>query len=475
MSLKKVRKKDNAIDVTQGVIHKQLAQLMWPIFLSFLFQNMYGIFNSLIVGRFAGKIALGGIQVTMPLMDLAVALSLGIGAGCGVIVGQYFGEHDDKHLSQSSHTAMAISIWGGLAASVIGMFCVRPLLVLMGTPEELMSQAMDFGLWYFGALVFSIILNMGAAVLRAIGDSKTPLYVISSTCVTNIVLDYVFVAKLGMEAKGCGIATAISIATGAVAILHVLHKAEGPWKIEYNKLHADKKICSIMLKTGIPLGIQAGVYSVSNMIAQAAVNSFGADAITSWGLALRIDGIIWMIADSLGIAVTAFCAQNFGARNYDRMKECLKVSLLFTVFGIGGMAALIYATVPSIAAWFIDDTLVTNETARMIRVIIPFILFYSVADSYSGVIRSAGESVGPMILTIFGTCILRIAWIFIMVPKFKVIDMVLYSYPMSWVVTAALMAIYYHKGSWLEHSEKRKEKNAEALKEEALEAAASNA
>ena len=470
MSGFKRRSKGQSIDVTEGYIPKQLAQLMWPIFLSFLFQQMYGIFNSLIVGRFAGLDALGGIQVTMPLMDLAVSLSLGIGAGCGVIVGQYFGEHDDAKLRLASHTAMALSIIGGVFASIIGIICVRPLLIWMGTPQELMSQAMDFGIWYFGAFVFSIILNMGAAVFRAIGDSKTPSTVIAFTCVVNILLDLLFVGMFHMEALGCGIATAISIASGAAIMLIILHRADGPWKIEYRQLKINPKICSIMLKTGIPLGIQAGVYSISNMIAQTAINGFGTNAIASWGLALRIDGIVWMVADSLGIAVTAFCAQNFGAQNYDRMKKCLKVSLAFTFIGLGGLSFAMFGAAPAIAKLFIDDLEVTAQTARIVRFVIPFIMFYSVADCFSGLIRATGESVRPMILTIFGTCVLRIAWIEIMVPKFHIIQTILVSYPLSWIITAIMFALYYKYGSWIKAAEARKIKNAEALANQVQEA-----
>ncbi len=456
----------NALDVTSGNIVKQLGILMWPIFVTFLFQQMYGVSNLFIVSYFAGKSALGAIQATRPLLDLAISLSLGIGAGCGVIVGQYYGEHNDERLSDSSHTAITLALIGGVIASVIAVACARPLLNLMATPPELMAESMQFARVYLGGLVFSITLNMGGGIMRAVGNPRTPSYVIGITCVINVILDLIFVGYFQLGALGCAIATASSMAAGAAIMLAILHQAEGAWKIDFGKLGIDPKLLKIMLKTGVPIGIQGGVYGLSNMIAQSAINQFGTDAIAAWGISLQINNLIWIVADSLAIALTAFCAQNFGARNYDRMKEGLHVALKLSFIGVGLLATAIYVYSEGISRWFIADVAVSTQSAYILRFIMPFVIAFSVMDCISGVIRATGETFKPMVLTIIGTCILRIGWIEIMMAISPQFDTILASYPVSWCTTALLFIIYYKRGTWLHRSIKKKIEHDRILNED---------
>lgn len=446
-----------SLNVTSGPIARQLITLCLPIFLSSLFQQSYALINTFIVGRFGGKIALGGIQSTMSLLDLAIGFCVGVGAGCAVIAGQYFGAGDKSKLSVAVHTAMKLSVVGGIVVSVVGVICVRPMLTWMGTPPELMAEALAFGRCYFGALVFSLIYNMGAALLRAIGDSRTPSVIIATTCVCNVVLDLIFVAGLKLEALGCGIATACSLALAAALTMATLMRADGAWKLELSRMHIDPKTCRLMLKTGLPLGVQSAVYSVSNIIAQAAINSFGANATTAWGLSGRIDGIIWMLTEALAVAVTTFSAQNFGARNYARMRRGLHISLLITLGLVGSLSIVLITFIEQLAQFFVADAAITELTAQIVRYIGPFYVCFSLMDNISGVIRGSGESVRPMILTIVGTCIFRVLWLLLVVPVWHTLDMVLISYPVTWILTGALFLIYYRHGHWLQHAQDKKE------------------
>lgn len=438
-----------SLDVTSGPIARQLFSLCWPIFMSSLFQQSYALINTFIVGRFGGKAALGAIQATMVLLDLAIGFSVGIGAGCAVIAGQYFGAGDKHKLSRSIHTAMMLSLVGGAAVSVVGVFLVRPCLQLMGTPPELMTESIAFGRMYFGALIFSLVYNMGAALLRSIGDSRTPSVIIGISCGVNIAFDLVFVAWLKLEALGAGIATALALACAAVLTIHTLMSAQGPWRLELDQLKIDPNICKLMIKTGLPLGVQSGVYSISNIIAQSVVNSFGAATVTAWGLSGRIDGIIWMMTEALGAAVTTFSAQNFGARNHQRMRRGLHTSLGITVALIGCMSVILMVCIEPLAWLFVQDAQICSTTAHIVCAIGPFYLCYSVMDNISGVIRGSGESLRPMILTIVGTCIFRVIWLLAFVPLHHQLDMVLLSYPVTWILTAALFFAYYRFGHWL--------------------------
>lgn len=454
------REASGAIDVTQGVIWQELLQLCLPIFFSSFFQQAYALINTFVVGRFAGKAALGGIQATMALMDLAIGFCVGVGSGCAVISGQFFGAHDDERLGRSVHTAVALALIAGIACSVGGLLLIEPILNVMGTPPDLMGEALAYGRCYFGAMVFSLVLNMGSALLRAVGDSRSPSVIVAISCVINVALDLVLVAGLHLEALGCGIATAISIACGAAMTLWKLTHVEGPWQVHLSRIAIDPTICRRMLVTGIPLGVQSAVYSVSNLIAQSSINSFGSDAVAAWGLSGRIDGIVWMVSEALGIAVTTFSAQNFGARNYDRMKRSLRVSLAITALLIGGLAAVLLAFVNPISHFFIDDEGVCSVTSLVVHFLAPFYVCYSIGSNISGSIRGSGESFRPMLITIVGTCVFRVIWLLTFVPAHHTMEMVLLSYPVTWILTALLFVVYYLKGHWLQHG---REKEAATL------------
>lgn len=451
-----MRKGDGSIDVTEGVIWRQLLALCVPIFFSSFFQQAYALINTYIVGQFGGKIALGGIQSTLSLSELAVGFCVGLGAGCAVITGQFFGQRDDERLSRSVHTAMTLALLIGICISVFGVIFLPTILALMGTPEELMWEAVAYSRCYFGAMVFSLLLNMGTALLRSVGDTRAPALIIASGCVFNVIFDLIFVAVFKMEALGCGIATALTIAINASMVLLRLMRARGPWRLDPRRLGIDRRICKSMLATGLPLGVQSSLYSISNIIVQSTVNSFGADAVTGWGLAARLDGIVWMVTEALGVAVTTFSAQNFGARNYDRMRKGYHTSLLITVTLVGGMALFLIAFVDPLARFFIDDQVVVSYTSTMIHFIAPFYLFYSIVDNTSGAIRGSGESLRPMLLTVVGTVIFRVAWLLVVVPLHHTLQTMLLVYPVTWILTASLFVAYHHFGHWLRHAEDRR-------------------
>ncbi|MDY2777854.1 MAG: MATE family efflux transporter [Collinsella sp.] len=449
------RNSSGSIDVTQGVIWRQLLALCVPIFFASLFQQTHALINTFILGQFGGKLALGGVQATTSIFELAVGFSVGLGAGCAVITGQFFGRRDDERLSRSVHTAMTIALAVGCTISLVGVVFIPNILTAMGTPDELMHEAVPYARAYFVGMVFSLLLNMGAALLRAVGDTRTPALIIASGCVINAVLDFVFVAVFRLEALGCGIATALTLLINASCIIWRLAHAEGAWRLDIRRLGVDRRICKSMIATGLPLGIQSSLYSISNIIVQSTVNSFGADAVTGWGLAARLDGIVWMVTEALGVAMTTFAAQNFGARNYERMRQGYHTSLAITVCLIGGMALVLVTFVDPLARFFINDDAVVGYTSTMIHFIAPFYLFYSIVDNTSGAIRGSGESLRPMLLTVLGTVVFRVIWLLAVVPLHHTIETMLLVYPVTWILTSILFVGYHHFGHWLTHAERK--------------------
>lgn len=452
-----------SLDVTEGVIWQQLLLLCVPIFLSSFFQQAHALINTFILGQFGGKLALGGVQACASLFELAIGFSVGVGAGCAVISGQFFGSRDDERLSRSIHTAMTLALAGGLAISVAGVAFTPHILAAMGTPADLMPEAVPYARCYAAAMVCSLVLNMGSALLRSVGDTRTPAMIIASGCVINAALDILFVAVLHLEALGCGLATALTLTVNAAFMTRRLMRAQGPWRLDLRRLRIDGRICRSMLATGLPLGIQSSVYSFSNIILQSTVNTFGTDAVTGWGLSSRLDAIVWMVTEALGVSVTTFAAQNFGARNYERMRRGYHTSLAITVALVGSLSALLVAFVGPLSRIFIDDPAVTAYTTTMIHFIAPFYLFYSIVDNTSGAIRGSGESLRPMLLTILGTVIFRLIWLLAVVPLHHSIETMLMVYPVTWILTAILFVAYHHWGGWLRLAEKRAERRELAI------------
>ena len=451
-----------SLDVTRGVIWKQLLMLCVPVFFSSFFQEAYSLINTFVVGQFAGKAALGGIQATSPLVDLAVGFSVGMGTGFAVVCSQYFGAHDEERLSASVHTAMTIALVGGLAVSVLGSLFAGPILTLMGTPADLMGESLAFVRIYFGAMVFSIVYNTGSAVQRSVGDTRSPSIIVASTCVVNIVLDAVFVIGFHMEAAGAGLATALSLVWGCAVTLVRLTHVDGPWRLDLRRLGIDPGICRVMIRTGLPLGLQASCYSVSNIITQSTINSFGSTVVTAFGLCGRIDAIIWMVSEALGVAVTTFSAQNFGARDYARMRRGLKTAMCLTALVIGSLSVVLLANVRAIAGFFIDDAQIADLTAQVMWYVGPFYVVYSLYDNIGGTIRGAGESLRPMLIVLTGSCLLRIVWQLAVVPLDHTLHMAMLSYPITWITTGVAFIFYYRFGHWLDHAKDHKAANLAA-------------
>lgn len=439
-----------SLDVTKGTIWKQLLRLFFPVFLSSFFQQAYSLINTWVIGHYATTNALGGIQATQSLVDLVVGFSIGVGTGCAIICGQQFGAGQNERLRTSVCTAMSIAVVGGLGFSALSLAFLEPALRLMGTPAELMEQSLAFSRFYMGALVFSIVFNMGSAIQRAVGDTKTPAMIVAATCVVNVLCDFVFIAGMRMEAAGAGLSTAISLLFGAAVTTIKLMHVDGPWRLDFKGQLINPHTAKVMIVTGLPLGLQSSAYSISNIIVQSTVNSFNSTSIvTAWGLSGRIDGVVWMITDSLGVSTTTFAAQNFGASDEKRVRAGLRTSFMLTLLVVGGSGLLVTVFAPQLAAFFVSDAEIEANAVHMIYYIAPFYVLFSIMDNISGTIRGCGESMTPMLITMAGTCLLRIVWLLAVVPQVRTLDSVLIVYPITYVVTTIAFVIYYRSGRWL--------------------------
>ena len=251
------------------------------------------------------------------------------------------------------------------------------------------------------------------------------------------------------KALGCGIAVALTICSNATMIVLRMMRAPGAWRLSLSKLGIDRGICKSMISCGLPLGFQSAAYSISNVLIQVSVNSFGADVTTAWGLSGRLDGIIWMVTEALGVSITTFSAQNFGARNYERMRKGYHTSLVLSFMLIGGLSAVLLVFSGPLSRLFVDDALISAYTTTILHFIAPFYAIFSIIENASGSIRGAGVSLQPMMLTIFGTVVLRVIWVFAIMPFDPSLEHLLLVYPVTWLITATMFTIYHHSGNWL--------------------------
>lgn len=441
--------------ITEGVIWKQLLLFFFPILIGTFFQQLYNTVDTIIVGQFVGTEALAAVGTTGTVINLLVGFFVGVASGATVIISQYFGANDRENLSKSVHTSMALAVAGGIVIMVFGIVTARPTMLAMGVPDDIMDDAVLYMNVYYLGIIGNLIYNIGTGVLRAIGDSRMPLYVLIVCCLANVVLDLLFVVVFHWGVFGVAFATILSQLISAVLLMIRLMGTQEAYRVELHKIRFHKDILKNVVRIGLPAGLQSVMYSFSNILIQASINSFGTTAIAAWAAIGKIDGFIWMVMNAFGIAVTTFAGQNFGARQYDRMKRCTRVGLGMCLGTIIALSALLFIFRYQLLMFFTGDAEVVNIGAQFCLVLAPSYFTFVFIEILSGAIRGAGEALQPMLITCIGVCGLRVVWILLVVPYWHTMQMVAMNYPVSWVITAVIFVIYYLRGKWLDRCIRR--------------------
>lgn len=439
--------KENSI--TQGVIWKQLLIFFFPILIGTFFQQLYNTVDTIVVGQYVGTSALAAVGTTSTLINLLLGFFVGVSSGATVIISQFFGAGDAKNVSKAVHTSMALALAGGLAIMVLGLLTARPSLVMLGVPQEIMGDALTYVNVYYCGIIASMIYNVGTGILRAIGDSRMPLYVLMVCCLVNIVLDLLFVLAFHWGVFGVAIATVLSQVVSAVLIMVRLMLTRESYRVEIRRIRFDRGILRNVIRIGLPAGLQSVLYSVSNLVVQASINSFGTDAIASWAAIGKIDGFIWMVMSAFGIAITTFVGQNFGARQYDRVRSGVRVCMAMAA----GLTLLVsvsfYFGAEPLFRVFTQDNNVVAVGVQMMHVLTPVYITYISIEVLSGALRGCGDVRVPTLITVFFVCGLRMLWLTTMVPLYHTIATVEFSYPLTWTLASLLFILYYLRGGWL--------------------------
>lgn len=431
--------------ITEGVIWKQLLYFFFPILLGTFFQQLYNTADAMVVGRFVGKEALACVGgSSSQIINLIVGFFIGLSSGATVIIAQYYGGRCEKELQDTLHTAMAFSIIGSVVISILGITLSPMILRMMNTPEYLMKDSLLYLRFYFGGILFVFIYNIGSGILRAVGDSKGPLYFLIFCCFCNIFLDLLLVMVFRMGVMGVALGTLISQALSSLLVLRSLMRTRDIYRLELRKIRLHSAPLSMLLKIGLPAGLQSTMYNLANMVIQAALNSFGTDTMAAWTAFGKVDSFYWMISSAFGVAITTFVGQNYGAGKIDRMKKSVRVCFCMDLATALTLSALMYLFLGKfLLSLFTTDAEVLSIGVRIMQIIVPAYAPFVFIEIFSGALRGAGNVLIPMLLTCGGICVTRILWIFFFVPSHQAVETIIFSYPGSWVLTAILFVLYF--------------------------------
>lgn len=438
-------------DLTEGVIWKKLLLFFFPILFGMLFQQLYATADAIIVGKFVGTDALAAVGGSATqIINLVIGFFTGLASGATVIVSQYFGAKDSERVSLTVHTIVAFYVIVGIILAVVGYILTPWALEIVKNPADIMDLSVEYLRIYFIGALPMLIFNVGSGILRAVGDSKRPLYFLITCCFINIILDLLFVAVFDYGVAGAGWATVISQTISAVLVILNMSLTSGPHKLHFTKLKIDYYSLRDALWLGIPAGIQSSMYSLSNLIIQSAINGLGTVVIAAWSAVGKLDGLYWTTSNAFGAAICAFVGQCFGAKKYGRMKKSVSTCMVIDLGTTMVISGLLLALARPGFSIISDDPEVIEYATEMLFYFAPYYIVWSFIEIISNTLRGAGDSVRPTIIIMLGVCVIRILWVLFVVPNWYTVKCISLSYPVTWSITAVALIIYYTCSGWLE-------------------------
>ena len=429
------KSKSYEIDMCNGPLLSKIIIFAIPLMLSGILQLLFNAADIVVVGQFAGNDALAAVGATSSLINLLVNLFIGLSVGANVLVSRYFGAGQKRELSDMVHTAITTSLVSGFILIFIGLFLSGPLLSLMGTPKSCLGQATLYMQIYFAGMPVIMAYNFGSAILRAVGDTKRPLYFLILAGVINVLLNLFFVIVLKMGVSGVALATVISQIVSAALVIKCLIETDSEYKLNIKELRIVPDKLLKMMKIGLPAGLQGMLFSISNVLIQSSVNSFGSIAMAGNTAASNIEGFVYMSMNALHQTAISFTGQNFGAKKFARIKkillECLLI-VLFIGFVFGNIA---YLTSSSLLKLYSSDAEVIQYGVKRLAIICTTYFLCGMMEVVVGVLRGMGYSIMPMLVSLSGACVFRIIWIYTVFVSIRTLDCLYWSYPISWFLT----------------------------------------
>lgn len=461
LKLADFRQHGNKIDrmgyiLLEGKISKKIVFFAMPIFLGNLFQQLYNVVDSLVVGNVLGKDALAAVSSSGSLIFLVVGFISGVFVGAGVIIARYYGAQDMNGLSVAVHTTIAFGMIAGLFVTIVGM-CFTPwMLKMMGTPPDVLPNSILYFRLYFAGGIGIVMYNTCLGIFQAVGDSKRPLYYLIISSVINIALELLFVAVLRLGIGGAAIATVIAQFISAILSFTKLMRVDGVHRVYISKIRIHGRMLVNLLKMGIPTGVQNSVIAFANVIVQSNINQFGSNAVAGCGSYMRIGDFTFIPIQSFSVALTTFIGQNLGAKNYERAKKGARFGILTGALLAELVGILIFSFAPVLIRLFNKKTEVIEYGVRQAHIIALFFFLLALSHCLAGILRGAGKSSVPMIVMLVCWCAIRITYITIMVKVIPDIRVIFWAYPLTWALSSTAFLIYYKKANWLRGYEDKK-------------------
>ena len=427
-------------DLTRGNILKVFCFFALPLFFSSLFQQLYGTVDLLFVGNFLGKQDAAAVGSSSIILTCLIGMFTGIAVGTGVITAQYRGAKDSQKIQLCIQNAFVFGMLGGIVLTLAGQILAGSALKLLNTPRELMEHALIYLRLYLLAVIPMILYNVSAGILRALGDSRTPFYILALGGILNVIMDALFIAVLGWGVRGAALATLVSQTFTAVLGFAAV---AGTQKLLNQKWNIDGKMVWKIIVVGVPLGLQSTVITLSNAVVQFHINGFGEDAVAAFAVYFQAENLIYLPIMAFGQAMVTFTGQNYGANQKKRIRSGTVQCSLLAAGVTAGVSALVLAGGRSILSLFCDDPPVVEVGLRIIKVSFPFYFLYALLEVVGSVIRGIGKTVQSMVIIICNLCVIRIVLLGLLVSRMQTVEAVASAYPFTWFLTTAAFVGYY--------------------------------
>lgn len=433
----------NKVDMLNGPLLKKMIIFALPLAMGSIFQQLFNMVDSAVVGQFASSEALGAVGANAPVINLFINLFVGISVGSSVLIATYIGSGNNKSLSKGVHTSISIALLSGLSLMILVLLVAKPLLVFMGTPENILNLGVLYLRIYAIGMPFILLYNFTSAILRSAGDSKHPFYALVIGGIINVILNLILVIGFKRSVDGVAIGTVVSNMIASLYVLYYLAHEREELRFHIKKLSIHKNELLSILRIGIPAGLQGTVFSVSNVIIQSTINSFGSSVVAGSAAAGNFEYIGYAMINGFSQAATTFVGQNYGAGKLDRCRKIWKIALI-SGMGIAMMVdiCIVLARLP-LAHLFTSDPLVIPIVARRTLIIMSLHWLLGTYEITGCTLRGYGKSLVPALLTVIGTCLVRIFWVYLVNNYFYSFDMLLLVYPISWTITGTLVITYY--------------------------------
>ncbi len=438
-----MKTKTNELDMTTGALLPKMIAFAIPLILTSLLQNLFTTADLAVVGRFGKEGALAAVGATTSATNLFLNFLIGMSTGAGVCIAKYYGAKETNEANRCTHTAVTMSVIFGLVAGIIGIVLCRPMLSVMGTPADIIDNAVLYMRIYFAGFPVILLYNFCAAMLRAVGDSKRCLAYIASAGVINVILNLIFVVVFDMNVLGVALATVLSQCVSTFMALRCLLTYDGVLKVDTKKLKIEKIYLKKILAIGVPTGLQSSLFSISNVLIQSSVNTFGSAAVAGHTAGHTIDGYINVVAGGMGQTVVNFTGQNFGAHRFDRIKKIMYHGLMLSC----GLSLILGVLINIFSQPVISIFTTVPEEMAVAKIRLFYIggMFFiaGIMDTFTSLLRGLCKPMLATVISIFGICVLRIVWLYTVFAHFNTLTSIYFSYPVTWSVTGIALAIEF--------------------------------